>query len=209
MNRPACSRALSVLSTASRPRALLDRSLRTQNGHELVPGATAARSHQPRGLHAEARAEEEEVIPFRKRFKDEVKRRKAISPRGDHHRSGSPEDSLAGWELTVGIEIHAELDTARKLFSAAATSISDTPNSHVALFDAALPGTQPAFQKATLLPALRAAIALNCEIQETSSFDRKHYFYQDQPAGYQLTQYYGKILMSLFRLLLDPSDSLK
>lgn len=47
------------------------------------------------------------------------------------------------------------------------------------------------FQAATLLPALRAAIALNCQIQHISRFDRKHYFYQDQPAGYQITQYYG------------------
>jgi len=47
------------------------------------------------------------------------------------------------------------------------------------------------FQAATLLPALRAAIALNCQIQPVSRFDRKHYFYQDQPAGYQITQYYG------------------
>jgi aspartyl-tRNA(Asn)/glutamyl-tRNA(Gln) amidotransferase subunit B len=48
----------------------------------------------------------------------------------------------------------------------------------------------PIFQKATLIPALRAAIALGCSIQRTSRFDRKHYFYHDQPAGYQLTQYY-------------------
>lgn len=47
------------------------------------------------------------------------------------------------------------------------------------------------FQAATLLPALRAAIALNCNIQPVSRFDRKHYFYQDQPSGYQITQYYG------------------
>jgi GatB/GatE catalytic domain len=95
------------------------------------------------------------------------------------------------WELTVGIEIHAELDTERKLFSTAATSINDTPNSNVALCDLAYPGAQPLFQPATLLPALRAALALNCQIERKSSFDRKHYFYQDQPAGYQITQYYG------------------
>lgn len=72
----------------------------------------------------------------------------------------------------------------------AATSINDEPNTHVALFDIATPGSLPIFQKATLIPALRAAIALGCSIQPTCRFDRKHYFYHDQPAGYQLTQYY-------------------
>lgn len=47
------------------------------------------------------------------------------------------------------------------------------------------------FQKEVLLPALRAALALDCDVQQTSRFDRKHYFYRDQPAGYQITQYYG------------------
>jgi aspartyl-tRNA(Asn)/glutamyl-tRNA(Gln) amidotransferase subunit B len=97
---------------------------------------------------------------------------------------------IQDWELTVGIEIHAELNTARKLFSDAPTSFNEEPNSNVAPFDLAYPGTQPHFQYASLLPALRAALALNCDIQRQSSFDRKHYFYQDQPAGYQITQYY-------------------
>ena len=64
------------------------------------------------------------------------------------------------------------------------------PNTHVALFDVATPGSLPLFQKGTLIPALRAAIALGCTVQHTSRFDRKHYFYHDQPAGYQLTQNY-------------------
>jgi aspartyl-tRNA(Asn)/glutamyl-tRNA(Gln) amidotransferase subunit B len=86
--------------------------------------------------------------------------------------------------------------------SEAATSINSPPNTHVALFDLAVPGSQPVFQIATLLPALRAAIALNCSIQLESKFDRKHYFYHDQPAGYQITQYYepfaldGKVKLS-------------
>ena len=97
------------------------------------------------------------------------------------------------WELTVGIEIHAELNTACKLFSSAQTAAADSngsPNSKIALFDAAMPGSQPQFQRATLLPALRAAIALGCDIQRTSAWDRKHYFHWDQPNGYQITQYY-------------------
>jgi aspartyl-tRNA(Asn)/glutamyl-tRNA(Gln) amidotransferase subunit B len=110
---------------------------------------------------------------------------------------------LKDWELTVGIEIHAELNTARKLFSDAATSFNEEPNSNVALFDLAYPGTQPHFQKATLLPALRAAIALNCDVQRKSGFDRKHYFYQDQPAGYQITQYYEPFAKSGYITLFD------
>lgn len=98
--------------------------------------------------------------------------------------------SLDEWELTVGIEIHAQLNTERKLFSHAASSFNDTPNTHVAYFDVALPGSMPIFQKETLIPAIRGALALNCNIQRTSRFDRKHYFHWDQPAGYQITQYY-------------------
>lgn len=99
-------------------------------------------------------------------------------------------ETLSRWELTVGLEIHAQLNTENKLFSGAQTSANDTANTHVAPFDFALPGSQPAFQIGTLLPAIRAALALNCRIQDESRFDRKHYFYADQPAGYQITQYY-------------------
>ncbi|KAK4991435.1 hypothetical protein LTR50_001827 [Elasticomyces elasticus] len=128
-------------------------------------------------------------VPLRKQLKDEARRKKAekkASPKS----SKTLDPRLSRWELTVGLEIHAELNTACKLFSPAATSLNAEPNSHVALFDAAFPGTQPQFQKATLIPALRAALAFGCEVQRKSSWDRKHYFYQDQPNGYQITQYY-------------------
>ncbi|KAJ6141243.1 hypothetical protein N7470_010139 [Penicillium chermesinum] len=125
-------------------------------------------------------------VPLRKILKQEAKSLKAQK----RQRKENEEASRQQWELTVGVEIHAQLDTAAKLFSRAPTSSSDVPNTNVALFDLAFPGSQPEFQAATLLPALRAAIALNCQIQPVSRFDRKHYFYQDQPAGYQITQYY-------------------
>ena len=96
-----------------------------------------------------------------------------------------------GWELTVGVEVHAQLNSDRKLFSNASTLAGNTPNQDIAYFDLALPGSQPKIQKAVLIPALRAALALNCEIQSKSFFDRKHYFYHDQPAGYQITQNYA------------------
>lgn len=94
------------------------------------------------------------------------------------------------WEITIGVEIHAELDTERKLFSSALTKHSEIPNTNVALNDLAYPGSQPVFQIATVLPAVRAALALGCTVHRKSAFDRKHYFYPDQPAGYQITQFY-------------------
>ncbi|KLJ09133.1 glutamyl-tRNA(Gln) amidotransferase subunit B, mitochondrial [Blastomyces silverae] len=126
-----------------------------------------------------------EYVPLRKQLKEEAKAKRAAKRNG-----GAPPAKHEDWELTVGIEIHAQLDTDVKLFSRASAAIDDIPNSNVALFDIALPGSQPLFQPSTLVPALRAAIALNCDIQRVSRFDRKHYFYQDQPAGYQITQYY-------------------
>ncbi|CAL3968955.1 unnamed protein product [Diplocarpon coronariae] len=125
-------------------------------------------------------------VAYRKQLKDEAKKRKAEGGR----KSNRDNQTLDNWELTVGIEIHAQLNTERKLFSPAASTINAWPNTHVALFDVAMPGSQPTFQRETLIPALRAALALNCDIQKTSRFDRKHYFHWDQPSGYQITQYY-------------------
>jgi aspartyl-tRNA(Asn)/glutamyl-tRNA(Gln) amidotransferase subunit B len=127
------------------------------------------------------------IVPFRKQQKDQAK---ALKASGKKKKKNADNQTVPGWELTVGIEIHAQLNTARKLFSPAASSFNDIPNSHVALFDLAMPGSQPLFQPATLIPAVRAALALNCAIQPVSRFDRKHYFHWDQPAGYQITQYY-------------------
>lgn len=167
--------------------------LRTAHAH---PGTTIPSPHNHRPLHtSHARrlqlenpsgADPEAYVPLRKQLKDELKRRKST---GEHKRAGL--ESLDDWELTVGIEIHAQLNTANKLFSDAPCALSAAPNSQVAPFDLALPGSQPIFQPATLIPALRAALALNCAIQPTSRFDRKHYFHWDQPAGYQITQYYA------------------
>jgi len=125
--------------------------------------------------------------PLRKLLKEQAK---ALKASGHKKKKKAENQTVPGWELTVGIEIHAQLNTARKLFSPAATSFNDDPNSHVALFDVAMPGSQPVFQPETLIPAVRAALALNCDIQRVSRFDRKHYFHWDQPSGYQITQYY-------------------
>lgn len=150
-----------------------------------------------RSVQTASQPQSNDDAPFRKTLKDAVKQKKRgarAAPDSATQSKKLRDPQLEKWELTVGIEIHAELNTARKLFSSATTSVNETPNSHVALFDIASPGSQPHFQRDTLIPALRAALALNCEVQRRSSFDRKHYFYQDQPSGYQITQYYGKLV---------------
>ena len=77
----------------------------------------------------------------------------------------SRDPRLVRWNLTVGLEIHAQLNTPCKLFSASRASVEASPNSNVAIYDLAFPGSQPVIQKEILLPAIRAALALNCEIQ--------------------------------------------
>jgi aspartyl-tRNA(Asn)/glutamyl-tRNA(Gln) amidotransferase subunit B len=163
--------------------------------------------HAARFLQTESQPPQDDT-PFRKLLKDtakQQKRNKKLSTKACNGAKQQPDPRLEKWELTVGIEVHAELNTARKLFSGAATSVSEGPNSHVALFDTAFPGSQPHFQKETLIPALRAALAFDCQIQHRSSFDRKHYFYQDQPAGYQITQYYEPFAKD-GKLTLYPHD---
>ena len=138
-----------------------------------------------------------EPVPFRKQLKDQAKKQrqnKALGHEGTvSKRSGQSPDRLRldQWRLTVGLEIHAQLNTEQKLFSNANVPTGDQPNQDVALFDLAFPGSQPCFQQAILIPALRAALGLQCKIEQESRFDRKHYYYQDQPAGYQITQYYS------------------
>src|SRR5690348_6933063 len=89
----------------------------------------------------------------------------------------------------------------------ASAEYTDVPNAALWPFDIALPGSQPLFQLPVLIPALRAAIALNCQIQGRSKFDRKHYFYHDQPQGYQITQYYEPFATN-GRLILTQQDGL-
>lgn len=97
-----------------------------------------------------------------------------------------------GWQVIIGIETHVQIKSSQKLFSRAPTSLlNDAPNTRYNAFDAALPGTLPRLNRKCLDLALRAAFALRCSVNKRSSFDRKHYFYFDQPTGYQITQHYS------------------
>lgn len=95
-----------------------------------------------------------------------------------------------GFPLKCGIEIHTQLNTKFKLFSRSRNSQLALPNANTAPFDYGVPGTFPHLNPQAVLLAVKAAAALHCNINPLSSFDRKHYFYLDQPLGYQLTQRY-------------------
>ncbi|XP_046331749.1 glutamyl-tRNA(Gln) amidotransferase subunit B, mitochondrial-like isoform X2 [Haliotis rufescens] len=94
----------------------------------------------------------------------------------------------SGWKSVVGLEIHAQIQSNSKLFSASATKYGSPINTQVSFFDAALPGTLPVLNRECVAAGVLTALALNCHINSVSKFDRKHYFYADLPAGYQITQ---------------------
>ncbi|GAA5939720.1 hypothetical protein JCM1841_003559 [Sporobolomyces salmonicolor] len=102
-------------------------------------------------------------------------------------------DRWPGWKPTIGIELHVQLKGNVKLFSRALAHYDAQPNSHVALMDAALPGALPILQPEPVRLALLACLAFKSSINRASTFDRKHYFYPDLPAGYQVTQKYSPL----------------
>ncbi|XP_065110765.1 glutamyl-tRNA(Gln) amidotransferase subunit B, mitochondrial [Paramisgurnus dabryanus] len=88
----------------------------------------------------------------------------------------------------VGLEVHAQIHSKSKLFSGSHVRFLAPPNSLVSHFDASLPGTLPVLNRRCVEAAVMTGLALNCTINRKSLFDRKHYFYADMPAGYQITQ---------------------
>ena len=93
------------------------------------------------------------------------------------------------WETVIGLEIHTQLKTNSKLFAGTDTTYGASPNSHVSLLEAAVPGTLPVFNEKVLRYAIRFGLAVGAKvIAKESVFDRKNYFYPDSPKGYQITQ---------------------
>jgi aspartyl-tRNA(Asn)/glutamyl-tRNA(Gln) amidotransferase subunit B len=97
----------------------------------------------------------------------------------------------AGLELepVIGLEVHVQLRTARKLFCGDSTAFGAEPNVHVCPLCLGLPGALPVVNGEAVHLAVRAALGLGCEIHETSVFARKNYFYPDLPKGYQISQF--------------------
>src|ERR1700743_2685000 len=93
------------------------------------------------------------------------------------------------FEAVIGLEIHAQLLTASKIFCGSSTAFGAPPNTHICPVCLGLPGALPVLNHAAGDHAIRAALALGCTIQERSIFARKNYFYPDLPKGYQISQY--------------------
>tara|TARA_B110000008_G_scaffold37872_1_gene34606 strand:- start:505 stop:1932 length:1428 start_codon:yes stop_codon:yes gene_type:complete len=92
------------------------------------------------------------------------------------------------WETVIGLETHVQLSTKTKLFSRASTAFGASPNTNVNLIDCGLPGVLPSVNREAFYKAIRFGMAVGAQINQTSLFDRKNYFYADLPKGYQITQ---------------------
>ena len=95
---------------------------------------------------------------------------------------------MSDYKKTIGIEIHCELNSNTKIFSNSINGYGKTANSNVNVVDLGYPGVLPTLNMEVIRLALKAALILNCEINKEMHFDRKNYFYPDNPKNYQITQ---------------------
>ena len=98
------------------------------------------------------------------------------------------------WEIVLGLEVHAQVASQAKLFSGAAVGFGAGPNAQVSLVDAAMPGMLPVLNGFCVEQAVRTGLGLRAQINLTSRFDRKNYFYPDLPQGYQISQFKDPIV---------------
>jgi aspartyl-tRNA(Asn)/glutamyl-tRNA(Gln) amidotransferase subunit B len=103
--------------------------------------------------------------------------------------SQTPPKLIRGWEVVIGLETHAQLSTASKIFSGASTTFGAAPNTQACAVDLALPGTLPVLNRGAVERAIRFGLAVGATVAPLSIFARKNYFYPDLPKGYQISQY--------------------
>ncbi len=94
------------------------------------------------------------------------------------------------WEIVMGLEVHVELATEAKIFCSCTTKFGGAPNTHCCPICTGMPGTLPVLNEQVLAYAVKAGVALNCDITRYNKFDRKNYFYPDLPKAYQISQLY-------------------
>jgi aspartyl-tRNA(Asn)/glutamyl-tRNA(Gln) amidotransferase subunit B len=101
----------------------------------------------------------------------------------------APPKLIRGYEVVIGLETHAQLSTASKIFSGASTQFGAAPNTQACAVDLALPGTLPVMNRGAVERAIRFGLAVGAKVAPLSIFARKNYFYPDLPKGYQISQY--------------------
>jgi len=111
----------------------------------------------------------------------------------------------ADWEIVIGLEVHAQVISDAKLFSGAATTFGAAPNTQVSFIDAGFPGMLPVINRTCVAQAVRTGLGLKAQINLTSVFARKNYFYADLPQGYQISQY-DKPIVGEGEIILDLPD---
>ncbi len=102
---------------------------------------------------------------------------------------------MKDWEPIIGLEIHAELNTKSKLFSSDANHFGDEPNTNISEVSTALPGSLPVLNAEVVKKAVQFGLSINAHINLVSQFDRKSYFYPDNPRNFQITQYETPIII--------------
>lgn len=105
--------------------------------------------------------------------------------------SGAP---YKDWEPVIGLEIHVQLNTRSKMFGAEPNNFGDEPNMNIGYVDTGQPGALPVINREAVKKAINFALAIGAEVNLTSLFDRKSYFYPDCPFNYQITQFYKPIM---------------
>jgi aspartyl-tRNA(Asn)/glutamyl-tRNA(Gln) amidotransferase subunit B len=98
------------------------------------------------------------------------------------------------WEVVIGLETHAQLTTASKIFSGASTQFGAPPNTQASAIDLAMPGTLPVLNQGAVERAIRFGLAVGGTIARSCTFERKNYFYPDLPKGYQISQYASPVV---------------
>ncbi|MBD3108861.1 Asp-tRNA(Asn)/Glu-tRNA(Gln) amidotransferase subunit GatB [Bacillus sp. AGMB 02131] len=93
------------------------------------------------------------------------------------------------FETVIGLEVHVELKTESKIFSSSPNHFGAEPNSNTSVIDLGYPGVLPVVNRKAVEYAMKAAMALNCEVATHTKFDRKNYFYPDNPKAYQISQF--------------------
>ncbi|MFB9277738.1 Asp-tRNA(Asn)/Glu-tRNA(Gln) amidotransferase subunit GatB [Cohnella cellulosilytica] len=96
---------------------------------------------------------------------------------------------MSKYETVIGLEVHVELHTKSKIFCGCSTSFGAPPNTHTCPVCLGHPGVLPVLNRQAVEYAMKAAMAINCDIAEWCKFDRKNYFYPDSPKAYQISQY--------------------